>query len=188
MLEVCYKSRPILDLLQDFCKGIKCSRQNSHENPWESVLAERSWSAMNLILNKTRNSMGAINVDKVMYIYMNERTLHRPIDAKERLQFTMGLALNEADLVDMEDRLIQEELGLTQQNIEIEGENRMEEPIREKNSSQFNEAEGSMNASHKRWASRELEHENKRPSFSNVGYWVKKVETVKIGLRSGTDT
>ena len=46
--------------------------------PGNSVLAERSWSVMNLIMNKTRNSMSSISVDKLMFIYMNERTLNRP--------------------------------------------------------------------------------------------------------------
>ena len=37
-----------------------------------SVLAERSWSAMNLIMNKMRNSWKFINVDKLKFVYMKE--------------------------------------------------------------------------------------------------------------------
>lgn len=59
--------------------------------PGNSVLAERSWSIMNLILNKTRNSTGVSNVDMLMYIYMNERTLNRPLDVKERLRYSWAL-------------------------------------------------------------------------------------------------
>lgn len=44
--------------------------------PGNSVLMERSWSAMNLIMNKSRNSLFAENTDKLMFIYMNERALN----------------------------------------------------------------------------------------------------------------
>lgn len=49
---------------------------------------------MNLILNKTRNSWGADNVDRFIFIYMNERTLNRPVDAKELLRYTIGMEMD----------------------------------------------------------------------------------------------
>lgn len=41
-----------------------------------SMLSERSWLAMNLIINKICNSLNAINVDKLMFIYINKCALH----------------------------------------------------------------------------------------------------------------
>ena len=75
--------------------------------PGNSVLAERSWSVMNLIMNKTR--MSSISVDKLMFIYMNERTLNRPGDIKKKLKFA-GIDIDESDLCEMEDRLLQDEI------------------------------------------------------------------------------
>ena len=80
--------------------------------PANSVLAERNWSVMNLIMTKSRNSLHSINVDKLMFIYMNERTLNRPTDFKSKLQFA-GIDINETDLCEMEDRLLQEEISLS---------------------------------------------------------------------------
>ena len=76
--------------------------------PGNSVLAERSWSVMNLIMNKTRNSMSSIIEDKLMFIYINERTLNRPGDIKKKLQFA-GIDIDESDLCEMEDRLLQDD-------------------------------------------------------------------------------
>ena len=56
-----------------------------------------------------------------MYIYMNKRTLHRPYKQKKRLQYTQGLIFNDEDLVEMEKRLLAEEIyvhSLNQQNNE----------------------------------------------------------------------
>ena len=77
--------------------------------PGNSVLAERDWSVLNLIKNKTRNSLQNVKVDKLMYIYMNQRTLNRPRDLKRRLRFTQGVSFDENELMDMEDRLLEEE-------------------------------------------------------------------------------
>ncbi len=54
-----------------------------------SVLIERNWSIMNLIKTKTRNSFSNFNVDKLMYIYMNEQTLNRPKDLKKKLRYML---------------------------------------------------------------------------------------------------
>lgn len=77
--------------------------------PGNSVLAERDWSILNLIKNKTRNSLKNIKVDKLMYIYMNQRTLNRPRDLKRRLCFTQEVEFDEDELIEMEDRLLAEE-------------------------------------------------------------------------------
>ncbi|MCJ1262397.1 hypothetical protein MMC22_002267 [Lobaria immixta] len=98
---------------------------------------------MNLILSKIRNSIGAENVDQLMYIHMNERALNRPPDLKNKLQW-VRLELDEADLCEMEDRLIQEEVGLSQQSEDAE-------------------VPESSSASHKRAASSQLDNEARRP-------------------------
>jgi len=52
------------------------------------VLVERDWSIMNLIKSKTRNQLSNVSVDKLMYIYINERTLNRSRELKKRLRYT----------------------------------------------------------------------------------------------------
>lgn len=79
--------------------------------PDNSVLAERSWSIMNLIMNKTRNSLTSVNVNKLMYIYINERTLNRLRELKRKLQFA-EIQLEKEELCHMEDRILEEEIRL----------------------------------------------------------------------------
>jgi len=84
--------------------------------PDNSVLAERDWSIMNLIKTKTRNQLSNINVDKLMYIYINERTLNRPWDLKKKLRYSQSIEIDEEKLLDMEDRLLQEEVAMARLN------------------------------------------------------------------------
>ena len=84
--------------------------------PGNSVLAEHDWSIMNLIKTKTRNQLSNINVDKLMYIYINERTLNRPRDLKKKLRYTQSIEIDEEELLDMEDRLLQEEVAMARLN------------------------------------------------------------------------
>ena len=84
--------------------------------PGNSVLAEHDWSIMNLIKTKTRNQLSNINVDKLIYIYINERTLNRPRDLKKKLRYTQSIEINEKKLLDMEDRLLQEEVAMARLN------------------------------------------------------------------------
>ena len=81
-----------------------------------SVLIERDWSIMNLIKTKTRNSLSNVNVDKLMYIYMNERTLNRSKDLKKRLRYTQSIEIDEEKLCAMKDRLLQEEIAMIRLN------------------------------------------------------------------------
>jgi hypothetical protein len=67
---------------------------------------------MNLIMNKIRNSLHSINVDKLMFIYMNERTLNRFKNVKSKLQLA-DIEIDEMKLCEMKDRLLQEEISLT---------------------------------------------------------------------------
>jgi hypothetical protein len=70
---------------------------------------------MNLIMNKTRNSMNSINVDKLMFIYMNERTLNRPTKMRKKLQFA-GIEIDENDLCEMKDRQMMKKVSLRETN------------------------------------------------------------------------
>ena len=63
---------------------------------------------MNLIMNKIRNSLTAVNVNKLMFIYMNERILNRSRELKRKLQYA-GIELVEENLCDMIDRMLLEE-------------------------------------------------------------------------------
>lgn len=103
-----------------------------------------------------------------MYIYINERTLNRPVDVKERLRYTLGIELDETDLCEMEDRLVQEELSPTQ---EVGIDNGSDKDIDSSHVERFNEAESvysSANALHKQMASKELEHGAKRPTIAET--------------------
>ena len=73
-----------------------------------SVLAERSWSAMNVIMNKTRNSWNFIDLDKLMFIHIHEgfSTLNRP---KEIFWKNDKDYIDEEYLCEMEDILLQKE-------------------------------------------------------------------------------
>ncbi len=59
---------------------------------------------MNLIKTKTRNQLS------------NERTLNRPRDLKKKLRYTQGIEIDEEELLDMEDRLLQEEIAMARLN------------------------------------------------------------------------
>jgi hypothetical protein len=77
-----------------------------------SVLAERNWSVMNLIMSKIRNSLHSINVNKLMFIYMNERALNRFTNMKSRLQLS-DINIDETEFCEMKDKLLQKEVSLT---------------------------------------------------------------------------
>jgi hypothetical protein len=71
---------------------------------------------MNLIKSKTRNQLSNVNVDKLMYIYINERTLNRPRELKKRLRYTQRIEIDEEELCEMKNRLLQEEIAMTRLN------------------------------------------------------------------------
>ncbi len=62
------------------------------------------------------NQLSNVNADKLMYIYINERTLNRPRELKKRLRYTQGIEVDEEELCEMEDRLLQEEIAMTRLN------------------------------------------------------------------------
>ncbi len=64
-----------------------------------------------IIARRNRNSLHSINVDKLMFIYMNERTFDRLKKTKSKLQFE-NIDIDETKLCEMKDRLLQEEISL----------------------------------------------------------------------------
>ncbi len=72
--------------------------------PGNSVLAEHDWSIMNLIKTKTRNQLSNINVD------------NRPRDLKKKLRYTQSIEIDEKKLLNMKDRLLQEEVAMARLN------------------------------------------------------------------------
>ena len=71
---------------------------------------------MNLIKTKTRNQLSNINVDKLMYIYINERTLNRSRNLKKKLRYTQSIEIDEKKLLNMKDRLLQKKVAMTRLN------------------------------------------------------------------------
>jgi len=71
---------------------------------------------MNLIKTKTRNSLNNVNVDKLMYIYMNERTLNRSKNLKKKLRYTQSIEIDEKKLCEMKNKLLQKELTVARLN------------------------------------------------------------------------
>jgi len=71
---------------------------------------------MNLIKTKTRNFLSNVNVDKLMYIYMNERTLNRSKNLKKKLRYTQSIEIDEEKLCEMKDKLLQKELAVARLN------------------------------------------------------------------------
>ncbi len=75
--------------------------------PATTVPSERSFSVLNLLHNKLRNRLTASRVDKLQYVYINERVIKKikgNYNAELHLDDTQLEA--EADLVELEDRLI----------------------------------------------------------------------------------
>ncbi len=71
---------------------------------------------MNLIKMKTRNQLSNINVDKLMYIYINECMFNRPWDLKKKLRYTQSIEIDEKKLLNMKDRLLQKKVAMTRLN------------------------------------------------------------------------
>jgi Protein of unknown function (DUF 659) len=81
--------------------------------PCNSVPSERAFSIQNLIHTKTRNQLRSEKVDKLTYIYINTRVLNasQKVFPSTHLNSTKRSPtdLTEAELVELEDELIQDE-------------------------------------------------------------------------------
>ncbi len=65
---------------------------------------------------KTRNQLSNINVNKLMYIYINERTLNQSQNLKKKLRYTQSIEIDEKKLLNMKDRLLQKKIAMTRLN------------------------------------------------------------------------
>ena len=75
--------------------------------PGNSVPGERAWSIQNLILTKTRNGLKDVNVDRLLFIYINERILNRPSGpGKKKLSYTHGVQASDEELAELEDLML----------------------------------------------------------------------------------
>ena len=72
-----------------------------------SVPGERAWSIMNLILIKSRNDLKNVNIDRLLFIYINERILNRSNDPnKKKLSYTHDVLASNEELAELEDLLL----------------------------------------------------------------------------------
>ena len=71
---------------------------------------------MNLIKMKIKNQLSNINVDKLMYIFINECTLNRSWDLKKKLRYTQSIEIDEKKSLNMKDRLLQKKIAMTRLN------------------------------------------------------------------------
>ena len=75
-------------------------------------LGERAWSIQNPILTKTRNGIKEVNLNRLIYLYINECILDRPAEktsTKKKLQYTHGLNIQEEDMVNLDEIMLKEE-------------------------------------------------------------------------------
>ena len=63
---------------------------------------------MNLILIKSRNGLKNVNVDRLLFIYINERILNRLSDPnKKKLSYTHDVLASNEKLAELKDLLLQ---------------------------------------------------------------------------------
>jgi hypothetical protein len=90
--------------------------------PCNSVPSERSFSAQNLIHNKTRNRLTPEKTNKLMFIYINRRVLDRAGAAGAAgRQPIRWEDLNEEQLLELEDELLANGALLNLENLWEEG-------------------------------------------------------------------
>jgi len=81
--------------------------QRLMSTPCSSVPSERAWSILNLVHNKLRNRLSNDRVDKLQYIYINERVLRRVSCRYEaHLKLDEAQKEEEASLVELEDAFL----------------------------------------------------------------------------------
>lgn len=71
---------------------------------------------MNIIMNKSKNSLKLVNVNKLMFIYMNQQIFNRFQKIKHRFSFA-EVHINENYLCEMKKMLLQKKNVLFDQNI-----------------------------------------------------------------------
>ena len=81
----------------------------------------RARAIQNLILTKTRNGIKDVNLDRLLFTYINERILNRLAGAgKKKLSYTHGVLASDEELTELEDLMLrrQDEEGLEDFNWE----------------------------------------------------------------------
>ena len=76
--------------------------------PGNSIPGERAWSIQNLILTKTRNSIKNVNINRLLFIYINEQILNRPSGSgKKKLPYTHEVLTSDKELAELKNLLLQ---------------------------------------------------------------------------------
>ena len=72
-----------------------------------SVPGERAWSIINLILIKSRNDLKNVNIDRLLFIYINKRILNKSNNPdKKKLSYTHDVLASNEELAELEDLLL----------------------------------------------------------------------------------
>ena len=73
-----------------------------------SVSKKRVWSIQNLIFSKTRNGLKHINLNRLLFIYINERILNRSIGSShKKLSYTHDVLISNEILIELKDLMLQ---------------------------------------------------------------------------------
>ena len=111
----CWSYQKNLDFFWNFCNSFSFVLSKIARKVMilfvNSIMTEKSWSIMNFIMNKTRNFLNITKVDKLMFIYINERTFNRFVEMRKKLQF-VEIDINEIDLCEMKDNLLRTEISV----------------------------------------------------------------------------
>ncbi len=112
----CWSYQSNSNLFWNFCKSLSfelsCLTRKVMMFLTNSILTKRNWFIMNFIMNKTRNFLHSINVNKLMFIYINKRTFDRVKNTKIKLKFA-DLNIEKTNLCDIKNKLLQKEISLT---------------------------------------------------------------------------
>ncbi len=85
-------------------------------------LEKRAWLIQTLIFTKTSNIIKEINLNCPIYIYINERILSCPVKkvTNSKLKYIHGLEIKKENMIDLEEIMLQEEVGKNEKGINIE--------------------------------------------------------------------
>ncbi len=67
------------------------------------------------------------NLNRVIYLYINERILNRPVGntrTKKKLQYTHSLEIQEEDMVNLEELILREEDGMDEEVTDVESDHK----------------------------------------------------------------
>lgn len=109
------------DTAAQFCPTLGTLASRLLQVPGNSVPGERAWSIQNLILTKTRNGIKSVNLDRLLFIYINERILNRPVGpGNKKLPYTHGILASDEELAELEDLMLQGQAEEDPEYLEVE--------------------------------------------------------------------